>query len=170
MPLRRRRRRRSRATGAGASTSRGGCSRAIGAGGCPTRGSRLGRRSHGGNEITGRDRAALGDVDLVNDPTGSRWHIHRGLFGLERHEGCLGLDALTGFHQDVDDSDVFEVAHVGHSYFYEAHSRVHRNLSLQTFQGTGLEESMPSVFIAPVSVAWSTLPSSAKAFRAATAI
>ena len=92
-------------------------------------------------------------MDLLNDSTGGRGHIYRRLFGLERNERSFGLDALTRFYQDVDDSDVFEVAHVGHSYFYEAHSRVHRNLGLQTFQGTGLEESMPSAFIAPVRVA-----------------
>ena len=109
-------------------------------------------------------------MNFLDDAAGSGWNIHRRLFGFERNERCFRLDTLTGFHQDVDDSDVFEVAHIGHSYFYEAYSRVHRNLGLQTFQGTGLEESTPSAFIAPVSVAWSTLPSSASAFRAATAM
>ena len=92
-------------------------------------------------------------MDLLNDSTGGGGHIHGGLFGLERNERCFRLDALTGFYQDVDDSDVLEVAHVGHSHFYEAHCGVHRDLGLQTFQGTGLEESMPSAFIAPVRVA-----------------
>jgi hypothetical protein len=87
---------------------------------------RLGRRSHRSDEITGRHRAALGDMDLLNDAAGRRWHIHRCLFGLEGDERRFGLDTLTSLDENVDHSDVLEVTHVGHSYFYEAHSGVHR--------------------------------------------
>jgi hypothetical protein len=66
-------------------------------------------------------------MNLLDNPAGGRWHIHRRLFGLEGYERRFRLDALARLDENVDDSDVLEVAHVGHSHFYEAHSRVHRN-------------------------------------------
>jgi hypothetical protein len=90
-------------------------------------------------------------MDLLDHTTDGGRDIHRRLLGFESDERRLLLDLLTGFDEHVDDGDVLEVAHIGHSHFYEACSRVHGN-SLQIFQGTGLEGSMPSFCIAPITV------------------
>ena len=49
-----------------------------------------------------------------------------------------------------------------------ASCRVHGSRALQTFQGTGLSGSTPSLRMARVTVAWSTWPSSESALSAAT--
>jgi hypothetical protein len=90
-------------------------------------------------------------MDLLDHPTDGGRDIHRRFLGFERNERRLRLDLLTGFDEHVDDGDVLEVAHIGHSHFHEACSRVHGN-SLQIFQGTGLEGSMPSFCMAPITV------------------
>ena len=105
----------------------------------------------GNDQIAGRNRPTLGNVDLVDHtPHGGRY-IHRRFLGLESDERSLRLDPFTGFDEHIDDGNVFKVAHIGHSYFDEACSRVHRN-SLQFFQGTGLEGSMPSFCMAAITV------------------
>jgi hypothetical protein len=90
-------------------------------------------------------------MDLLHYTTDGGRNIHRRLLGFEGDERRFRLDLLTGFHEHVDDGDVFEVAHIGHSYFYEACSRIHGD-SLQIFQGTGFEGSIPSFCIAPITV------------------
>jgi hypothetical protein len=90
-------------------------------------------------------------MDLLHHTTDGGWDVHRRLLGFERDERRLWIDLLAGFDEYVDDGDVLEVAHIGHSHFHEPCSRVHGN-SLQIFQGTGLEGSMPSFCIAPITV------------------
>jgi hypothetical protein len=119
------------------------------------------------DQVSSRNRPTLGDVDLLHDPTDSGRHIHRRLLGFEGDERGFRFDLLAGFDEDVDDRDILEIAHIGHSHFDEACSRVH-GISLQIFQGTGLEGSMPSFCIAAITVFSSTLPSSASDLRAAT--
>src|SRR5262249_37536584 len=118
----------------------------------------------------GRHLAALGDVHFLDHAAGGGRNVHGRLFGLQRDEGSFGFDRLTRFDADVDYRGVLEVAHVGHTPFYEAGCRVHRVGFFYTFQGTGLDGSTPSALIAFTTVARSTLPSSARALRAATAM
>lgn len=108
-------------------------------------------------------------MNLFDHPTHRGGHIHGGLLGFEGDERSLRLDLLAGFDEHINDGHVFEVAHIGHSHFDEACSRIHGS-RLQIFQGTGFEGSMPSFCIAPATVFWSTLPSSASDLSAATAM
>ena len=94
---------------------------------------------------------ALRDVDLLHDPANGGRYVHRRLLGFESDERRLRFDLLTRLNEHVDNCDVFEVAHIGHAHFDDTCSRVH-GISLQIFQGTGLEGSMPSFCMAPVTV------------------
>jgi len=84
----------------------------------------LGRRgavgAHRNHHITRRDVSALLDGDALDDPADRRGHVHGRLLGLESHERGVGLDAIAGLDEHVDDGDVLEVAHVGHAHFDEA--------------------------------------------------
>src|SRR6185312_16148555 len=81
---------------------------------------------HGDDQVTRGDLAAFGDVHLLHDAAGRGGDIHRGLLGLQSDQRSLRLDRLAGLDENVDNGDVLEVAHVGHTDFYEARCRVHR--------------------------------------------
>ena len=73
------------------------------------------QRSHGaarGNPIA--------DLDLhVDDlPRGRRWHIHRGLLRLERHETLLGLHDIAGLDEYLDDLYVGKITKVRYDDFH----------------------------------------------------
>src|SRR5262249_26855492 len=72
--------------------------------------------AHRAYEVPSGDRPALGDVDLLDHTTHRGRHVHRRLLGLESDERGFRLDLLTGFDEHIDDGNVLEVAHVGHSY------------------------------------------------------
>jgi hypothetical protein len=77
------------------------------------------------NQVPSGNRATLGNVDLLHHAADRRWDIHRRLLGLERNQRSFRLDLVTGFDEHINDGDVLEVAHIGHSHFDEACSRVH---------------------------------------------
>jgi hypothetical protein len=81
--------------------------------------------AHRDNQVPSGNRATLGNVDLLHHAADRRWDIHRRLLGLERNQRSFRLDLVTGFDEHINDGDVLEVAHVGHSHFDEACSRVH---------------------------------------------
>ena len=56
-------------------------------------------------------------------------NLHRRLIGFNRNQALLGFDGVTGFDQQLDHRDVFEIANIGNLdlYFADVRSPLQRH-------------------------------------------
>ena len=59
-------------------------------------------------------------VALIDDTSDRGRYVHGRLFSLQRDQRTVDLDGVAGLDEHVYDGHVLEIAHVGHSHFYDA--------------------------------------------------
>src|SRR5258708_7883756 len=108
-------------------------------------GRRFCARWGGGKQPPRRYFVAFLEFDGIDDAAHRRWHVHRGLLGLERYQRIVDADLAAFFDEDIDDIDTLGITEIRNPHLDDAHSNALTSPSTLARNTTKRAASAPSI-------------------------